>query len=456
MVKYPWSRRDPAPPKPKGRFRSFIWRRLQGVSVGLMVTVLLAFVLYPYMLVTVPSGEVGVLWKRFSGPGIYCWCILPRGTVLNPVEIRNEGLHIIWPWDRLFIYDLRLQATTEKYNAISRDGVTVTAEINIRYQLLHDSVAVFHKFIGPSFIKSLLSPEIGSQARKIISQYTAQEVYVSRAKIEEQIKAAAQASLGEHLNSLFQSEASEQFDAPAYKNALQSSIQVLDTFVLSIVLPPAIVAAINRQTEQFYQIQEYRYRVEREAEESKRKLIEANGIAAFQRIVSQGISDSYLRWRGIEATLALSQSQNTKIVIIGNSKDGLPIILGNMDTAQQPNPQLNQPANKSPLSNLPLNTPSSNFPQDNSTLNPSRNPAPAQSQKPSRDVTSPAADTPPAGPGGQSQQKPQTTSPTNDKPAADQKKSQTPTAAPTAQPDVTNRNSSLNWSDILSRLTGTK
>ena len=76
-------------------------------------------------------------------------------------------------------------------------------------------------------------------------------------------------------------------------------------------------------------IQEFKFRVQREAEESKRKQIEADGIAAFQKTVSQGISDSYLRWRGIEATLQLAQSPNTKIVIIGSGKDGLPIILGN-------------------------------------------------------------------------------------------------------------------------------
>ncbi len=99
--------------------------------------------------------------------------------------------------------------------------------------------------------------------------------------------------------------------------------------MLSIELPPDIVAAINRQTEQYYMIQEYKFRVQREAEESKRKQIEADGIAAFQKTVSQGISDSYLRWRGIEATLQLAQSPNTKIVIIGSGKDGLPIILGN-------------------------------------------------------------------------------------------------------------------------------
>jgi hypothetical protein len=123
----------------------------------------------------------------------------------------------------------------------------------------------------------------------------------------------------------------EQPDPKHYNDFLQNSIQLLDALVLGIELPAEIVAAINRQTQQYYEIQEYKYRVEREAQESTRKQIEANGIAAFQRTVSEGISDSYLRWRGIEATLALAQSRNSKIVIIGGGKDGLPIILGNVD-----------------------------------------------------------------------------------------------------------------------------
>ena len=88
-------------------------------------------------------------------------------------------------------------------------------------------------------------------------------------------------------------------------------------------------------------IQEYKFRVLREAEESKRKQIEADGISAFQKTVSQGISDSYLRWRGIEATLQLALSPNSKVVVIGAGKDGLPIILGNDTAASQsaaPNP----------------------------------------------------------------------------------------------------------------------
>ena len=202
----------------------------------------------------------------------------------------------------------------------------------MRYQLLHNSVAVLHKFIGPEYLNSVVSPEIGSQARQVISQYTAQEVYTSREAIQKQIRDNAQKSLAANLNKLVQPEAMEQPDPKHYNDFLQDAIQILDTLVLSIELPPDIVAAINRQTEQYYMIQEYKFRVEREAEESKRKQIEADGIAAFQKTVSQGISDSYLRWRGIEATLALAQSQNAKIVVIGTGKDGLPIILNGVDT----------------------------------------------------------------------------------------------------------------------------
>jgi regulator of protease activity HflC (stomatin/prohibitin superfamily) len=348
MVEYPESLdgKPPPPPQAKRGWRRFfgrdpqtkrgwwrfLFRHLPGLTFSLLVAFLAVTVLWPYVVITVPSGQVGVLWKRFNGFDFYCWCFVGRGTMLNPQQLRGEGLHIIWPWDKLFIYNLRLQSTAQTYNAISKDGVNVVAQINIRFQLLHNSIAVLHKFIGPAYLASVVGPEIGSQARQVISQYTAQEVYVSREAIQEQIRENARRGLGVNLNKLVQPEAMEQPDPKHYTDFLQYSIQILDTLVLSIELPPAIVAAINRQTEQYYLIQEYRYRVAREAEESKRKQIEANGIAAFQRTVSQGISDSYLRWRGIEATLALSQSPNAKIVVIGGGKDGLPIILGNVDT----------------------------------------------------------------------------------------------------------------------------
>ena len=305
----------------------------------LLVGLLIVVVLWPYVVITVPSGSVGVLWKRFNGLDLYCWCWVGRGTVLDPRELREEGLHIIWPWDKLYLYNLRLQSTTQTYNAISKDGVNVKAQISVRYQLLHNSVAVLHKFIGPDFLTSVVDPEMGSQARQVIAQYTAEAVYTSREQIQKQIRDATQKSLSANLNKLVQPEAMEQPDPKHYNDFLQDAIQILDTLIQTIDLPPDIVAAINRQTEQYYMIQEYKFRVQREAEESKRKQIEADGIAAFQKTVSQGISESYLRWRGIEATLLLSQSPNAKVVVIGSGRDGLPIILNAEPNAAGAPPQ---------------------------------------------------------------------------------------------------------------------
>jgi regulator of protease activity HflC (stomatin/prohibitin superfamily) len=336
MDKYPEIPEGRPLPQAKRRWRSRVTRHLPRLSIMLMTAMLVGVVLWPYVVISVPTGEVGVLWYRLIGFDPYCMCLV-RGTVLDPREIREEGLHLIAPWNKLYLYDLRLESITQTYNAISKDGVSMSVQVNVRFQLQHHAVGVLHKFIGPAYFATVVSPEIGSQTRQVISHYTAEEVYTSREAIQNEIRDNGQKGLGASLNKLVQPDAMEQPDPKHYNDFLQNSIQLLDTLVLSIELPPAIVAAINRQTEQFYLIQEYKFRVEREAQESKRKQIEANGIAAFQQTVSQGISDSYLRWRGIEATLALAQSPNTKIVIIGTNKDGLPIILGN-DAPAAPNP----------------------------------------------------------------------------------------------------------------------
>jgi len=122
----------------------------------------------------------------------------------------------------------------------------------------------------------------------------------------------------------------------SYRVSMSDTFILYDILVTGIELPAAIVAAINRKTEQYYIAEEYKFRVEREKRESERKKIEAEGIRDFQQTVSQGISESYLRWRGIEATLQLSQSTNSKVVVIGSGKDSLPIILGNVDTPVPP------------------------------------------------------------------------------------------------------------------------
>src|SRR5246127_1535415 len=397
MASYPQSIDDLVPLPQRRGWRRFLVRHLPGLSFIVLVGLLIVVVLWPYVVITVVSGYVGVLWKRFNGLDMYCWCWVGRGTVLDPRELREEGLHIIWPWDKLYLYNLRLQSTQQTYNAISKDGVNVKAQISVRYQLLHNSVAVLHKFIGPDFLTSVVNPEIGSQARQVISQFTAEAVYTSREQIQKQIRDATQKSLAANLNKLVQPEAMEQPDPKHYNDFLQDAIQILDTLVLSIELPPDIVAAINRQTEQFYMIQEYKFRVEREAEESKRKQIEADGIAAFQKTVSQGISESYLRWRGIEATLLLAQSPNSKVVVIGSGKDGLPIILNaEPNAASSPAPPSGSGApssgtpSSSPSGNAAPPAPNSNAPPNTSTTPGAAPPSPG----------SPPAKPPPRTPGG--------------------------------------------------------
>ena len=128
--------------------------------------------------------------------------------------------------------------------------------------------------------------------------------------------------LGEKMMERPESEGGDPYRIPLY-----AMLNLIDTLILGIELPPAVVSAINRKIEQYYISEEYKFRVAREIRESERKKIEAEGIHEFQQIVSQGISDSYLQWRGIEATLQLAQSSNSKIVVIGTGRDGLPIIL---------------------------------------------------------------------------------------------------------------------------------
>jgi regulator of protease activity HflC (stomatin/prohibitin superfamily) len=311
MKPYLWPD-TPPPPTTRPRWRRFIEHYLPMVVIYLMVATFMAIVLYPHMVITVPSGEVGVLWKRFGG-----------GTVLDPRQLKNEGFHLILPWNEVFLYDLRLQSFTESYNAISSDGVNLTATVIVRFRLQRDAVPVLHQSIGPNYVKVLAQPGIGSVTREVIAQYNAEQVYsTARQEIQDKIRSLVETRLSEKMME-------HEGDEGSYRVALRDTFILYDILVAGIELPAAIVAAINRKTEQYYIAEEYKFRVEREKRESERKKIEAEGIRDFQQTVSQGISESYLRWRGIEATLQLSQSTNAKVVVIGSGKDGLPIILGN-------------------------------------------------------------------------------------------------------------------------------
>ena len=167
MPTFPWSNEAEPPRKPT--LGGHVWRlirpRLASISFFLLVAIFAGVVFYPYAVVTVPSGEVGVLWKRFGG-----------GTELDERKLLNEGLHVILPWDRVFNYNLRIQSKVETYKAISSDGVNLTAKVNNRFQLRRKFIPQLHQTIGPDY-SSLLGPEIASRMREVISEYTAEQVY---------------------------------------------------------------------------------------------------------------------------------------------------------------------------------------------------------------------------------------------------------------------------------------
>jgi len=320
----------PRPGRARLAWWRFVERQLPTLVIYLLVATLICVIFAPFCLVTVPSGYVGVLWKRFGG-----------GTVLNPNLLKNEGMRITLPWNQVFLYDLRLQSATQTYNAISRDGISLTASINIRFRLKRDSVPQLHQSIGPNYIDTLIVPEIGNRTRQVMAEYTAEDIYsTKREEIQTKIRALAEAMLGEKM--MVGGESEDETDNAPYRVPLYAMLNLIDTLILGIELPTAVVGAINRKIEQYYISEEYKFRVAREIRESERKKIEAEGISEFQHIVSQGISDSYLRWRGIEATLQLAQSNNSKIVIVGSGKDGLPTILGNV--AKSPSLQAASPA----------------------------------------------------------------------------------------------------------------
>ena len=183
-----------------------------------------------------------------------------------------------------------------------------------------------------------MQPGIGSLTREVMAQYTAEQVYsTARQEIQDKIRSLVEDRLTEKMM--------EREGEESYRVSMRDTVILYDILVTGIELPAAIVGAINRKTEQYYIAEEYKFRIEREKRESERKRIEAEGIRDFQQTVSQGISESYLRWRGIEATLQLSQSTNSKVVVIGSGKDGLPVILGNADVPAPP------PAGSTPSGN---------------------------------------------------------------------------------------------------------
>ena len=272
MRAYPWSLDGKPPPARTQRtWRRFFLHHLTNVAILLMVALLVSIVLYPYVVMTVPSGHVGVLWKRFRG-----------GTALDPEQLRDEGLRLIMPWNKLFLYDLRLQSTTETYNAISKDGVSLSAAINIRFRLKHHAIPKLHQIDRTELRpQRWCVPKSAAGCARVIAEYTAEEVYSTEAPGNSRPNPRTD---GGH--------AGREDDGTNGRSERVSTINIriplYDDAQSHRHAGAGHRAAGGRghrhqpQDRAVLLSEEYTFRVEREKKELERKQIEAEGIREFQ------------------------------------------------------------------------------------------------------------------------------------------------------------------------------
>jgi regulator of protease activity HflC (stomatin/prohibitin superfamily) len=171
--------------------------------------------------------------------------------------------------------------------------------------VIRSELSLLHTTVGPNYFDVILAPVIRSEARKVGGRYTPEEIYsTKRDAVEAEIFAEVESALeGRH-------------------------VELEAILVRNVELPATIRTAITEKLEEEQKALKMEFTLNRESKEADRKRIEAQGIADFQNIVSEKLSESLLRWKGIEATEKLAVSPNAKVVVIGSGKDGLPIILG--------------------------------------------------------------------------------------------------------------------------------
>lgn len=242
--------------------------------------------------VDVGAGEAGVLFKRFSG-----------GVELD--QTFGEGVHLIAPWNSMYIYKVRQQELMEKMTVLSSNGLEITVDVSIWYQPVFSSLGHLHQEKGQEYVKEVVMPSIRSATRSVIGRYTPEEIYSSK-------RDAIQSEIFEETKLILD----------------QQYVQLNAVLVRDIMLPPTIKTAIENKLKQEQASLEYEFKLQKEKKEAERIKIAAEGKAEANKILNASLTTNILKEKGIEATLELAKSPNSKIVVVGNS-DGLPLILGN-------------------------------------------------------------------------------------------------------------------------------
>ncbi|MCL8006188.1 prohibitin family protein [Gelidibacter japonicus] len=268
--------------------------RLPKVAIPAIIAAIVLIIILAKSAVTVESGQAGVLYKTFGG-----------GVVTDEPAL-GEGFQLIAPWNRVFIYEVRQQEILDKMSVLSSNGLDIKLEASVWFQPAYENLGKLHQEKGEQYKERILLPAIRSAARSVVGRYTPEQLYSSkRDAIQQEIF-----------------EETQKFVKDQY-------IQLNEVLVRDVTLPATIKDAIERKLRQEQESLEYEFRLVTASKEAEKVIIEAQGKADANRILSASLTDKILQDKGIEATVKLSESSNSKVIVIGSGDSGLPIILGN-------------------------------------------------------------------------------------------------------------------------------
>jgi prohibitin 1 len=243
---------------------------------------------------------------------LQCFTQIPAGRV-GVVDVfgvvsdntLRAGINVVNPLANVIKYVIQTQEHKETMQVLSREGLTIGLEVSALYRLNPDSAARVYKTVaGGDYETIILIPQFRSICRAVTASFQASALYSTE---RERLGATIQEELA--------------------RTVAPRGVTIENTPIRNVALPSQLTEAIEQKQRADQESQRMEFILTKEKQEADRKRIEAKGIADFQAIVAAGISDQLLRWKGIEATEKLANSPNTKVIIVGAGKDGLPIIL---------------------------------------------------------------------------------------------------------------------------------
>ena len=268
--------------------------KLVSVIVFLLFGLTVMFSFASSIFYVIESTERAVIFYKF-------------GKGLDKEDVIKPGFGIKAPWNDIYKFDITDNLVEETIDVLDGSGLSINVDVTMNFHLSYDSVGEIYETYQFDFLRRLVRPVFRSTVRDVMGRYTAEEIYsTKRAEVE----------------NLIQEEASEVLKQPGNNIILKSLL------IRSITLPAQIKGAIENKLQQEQEALAYQYRLEREKSEAERKRIEANGEASANKIINSSLTPALLKMRGIEATTKLSESPNSKVIVIGSGKDGLPLILG--------------------------------------------------------------------------------------------------------------------------------